>query len=379
LNLPGPDLSVVAVNYNSAGYVRDLVASLRADPFMVDGRPGSVEVIIVDNASRADDQRVLEGLRADDVCLLRNAENVGYALANNQGFHIARGRWHMVTNPDVDVVPGCLAALLEALESRPEAAVVGPLASMDPEGRVLMPPNELPDPYLESMSSLARRYSALARYNVRRRAQFAHSYWCATVPIRLPMLSGGCFLARRSTFAEHGLFDPGYPLYYEDTDLFRRFHQKGLELWHVPEARIVHHFSRSATPRMKAAMYRNAVSARRYFRRFFGGAGQRTWARISERANAGDPSRSPYPLTILGPVPDPPTLDLGSRAGTYLEVAGNPQFTLAVGIFPESPGSFDIPRSFWDQLGPGEYWARASHPSDHETLNAWKVIKCPKT
>jgi len=374
-----PDLSVVVVNYNSAIYVEKLITSLAADSFHVDGRPGSMEIVIVDNASRNEDQQRLAALPGPGVRLLRNPENVGYALANNQGLHVTRGRWHLVTNPDVEVVPGCIQALIDTLEAQPDAAVVGPLASMDPEGIVLMPPNELPDPYLETLSGLAPRYPALARYNVRRRARFAHPYWTATSAFPMPMLSGGFFLARRSTFEEHGLFDPGYPLYYEDTDLFRRFHERGLQLWHVPAARIVHHFSRSATPRMKASMYRNTVGARRYFRRFFGGAGQRTWMRICIRGSEGNAAISPYDLTEIGPIADPPRLDLGAVAGTYLEVAGNPQFTLAVGIFPETTGTIDLPASFWGQLGPGEYWIRTADPRSHETLHAWKVTKCQKT
>ena len=337
-------------------------------------------MIVVDNASRTDDHRRIEALLEPRVRLVRNTENLGYALANNQGFHVARGRFHAVVNPDARVVPGCLQALLDALAGLPAAAIVGPLATMDADGRVLMPPNDLPDPYLDQITALARAWPGVARWNARRRARFADSYWTAREPQRLPMLSGAFFLGARTTFEEHGLFDPGYPLYYEDTDLFRRYHERDLGLWHVPAARIVHHFSRSALGRLKAALYRHTIGARRYFRTWFGEAGLRAHLTAEARATAlSAADRVPFTLRDVPAGADPPTLVIPDRPGTFLEVAGNPHFTLGVGIYPGTGGDFTIPAGFWDDLAPTSYWCRAVAPPDYETLTAWRVTKCPRT
>ena len=127
---PAPDLSVVVVNYQCANYTLGLIDTLRRDPFEVDGRAGRLEITVVDNASRGDDvARLAEA--GPGVRLIRNTENAGYALANNQGLRASSGRWHLVVNPDVRILPGTLGALLRALETLPEAGLVGPLASMD--------------------------------------------------------------------------------------------------------------------------------------------------------------------------------------------------------------------------------------------------------
>lgn len=374
------DLSVTVVNYNSSQYLFPLLESLENDPFKVDGRRGTYRVVVVDNASPDEDHRRLEAVRGDRVSLLRNSENLGYGLANNQGFHVTRSRWHLVCNPDVRIVPGCLQTLLDTLESRPRAGVVGPLATMDLEREVLMPPNELPDPYLESLNALSRAYPQVARYNARRRSRQAWRYWTACEPMPMAMLSGGFFLGRRSTFRQHGLFDPGYPLYYEDTDLFRRLRERGMELWHVPQARIVHHFSRSTLTRQKAAMYRHRVGARRYFRGHFGEAGLRAWEAVHRRGDApGREHECPFELEEVRAGKEPPALDAGGGRERALEVAGNPQFTLAVGIIPSSPGAYRLPDSFWEQLGPGRYWMRAVDLRTFETLKAWLLNKTPST
>ncbi|MAG55061.1 MAG: hypothetical protein CMJ83_02095 [Planctomycetes bacterium] len=376
-----PDLSIVVVNYNTSLYVEALFDTLFDSTVLIDGRDAVIEIVLVDNASRDEDHERLSRLAADPrVRLVRNTENVGYAIANNQGLHITSGKWHCVSNPDVMVQPGCLQRLIDCVETLPDAAIVGPMATMDKDGEVFMPPNELPDPYIEALTATSRHEHAVCRYNVRRRARYACRYWMATEPIPVAMLSGGFFLGRRDTFEDHGLFDPCYPLYYEDTDLFRRFHEQGLRLWHVPDARIVHHFSRSAIPRMKAAMYRNVVGARRYFKKFFGHAGLRTWNDMQDRAARFDRDQEcPYEFEAVPPTSTPPTLDLPEGEDVYVEVAGNPKFSLTVGIFPGRAGPYELPMSFWLELANIDYWCRAASVRTGDTIKVWRLTKCPAT
>lgn len=364
----------MVVNYESAGLLGDLATSLQAQEFEVDGRAGTLEVIVVDNASRRDDDAALSALAAQGVRLVRNTENVGYAIANNQGLHVARGRYHLVSNPDVRVGPGCIGSLIAALEGAGGEAVVGPLASIDGEAQVFLPPNELPDPWLEAVVQAGRHEAAIARYHCRRRSRHAHAFWTAEAPMALSMLSGGFFLGLRESFLDHGLFDPGYPLYYEDTDLFRRLRWKGVQLLHVPAARIVHLFSRSANLRMNAAMYRNRIGAARYFARWFGEAGGRARDHALDRADRrGADHECPWPLEEITPGAASPVLEVPDVPGAYLEFAGNARFSLAAGIFPEAAGAFTLPSAFWNDLAPVRYWARAVDPRTGDTLRAWSM------
>ncbi len=377
---PAIDLSVVVVSFNSAALVDRLIPTLIADSFHVEGRPGSLEIIVIDNASPDDDQALFDSLaRWPMVRLLRNAHNVGYSLANLQGLHLARGKWHLVSNPDVLVQPGCLNALFRALEQT-RAAIVGPLATMDPEGLVLMPPNDLPDPSTESLVQLGRRHDGIARYQLHERSRRAHAAWTASSPLPMDMLSGGFFLAARATLERYGFLDPTYPLYYEDTDLFRRYRAQGQTLFHVPDARIVHLFSRSTFSRFRGAMYRNRIGRDRYFSTHFGAAGLRTLETVLARAVARDcDGQAPFPLEILPPNSNPPTVDLPDVPGAFLEIAGQARFSLAVGLFPPAPGSFTWPRTWWESLPSVHYWCRAVDPSTGRTLKAWRVTKCPPT
>lgn len=376
-----PDVSISVVNFNSSHFLGALLNSLLDDPFTVDGRDGEVEIIIVENASPDDDHQAIEDLAGNArVRLVRNTANVGYAIANEQALRIARGKWHLVINPDVVVMPGCLQAMIDALETIEEAVVVGPLASFDPGGHVLLPPIELPDPYTESLTCAGRHDDAIARFAIRHRARAAHRFWSAVEPIPMSMLSGQCFMARRESFLEHGLFDPAYPLYYEDTDLFRRYTHAGLGLYHVPAARIVHHFSRSTMSRLKASMYRNRMGALRYFGKWFGEAGRRTFEAVHARAEqrARD-EHCPFELEDVRAGDTPPTIQVPDVEGVYLETAGNPKFSLAAAIYPESGGAFTFADIFWGALGEMTFWCRAVQPDTGDTLHAWRITKCPGT
>jgi hypothetical protein len=131
---------------------------------------------------------------------------------------------------------------------------------------------------------------------------------------------------------------------------------------------------------MKAAMHRHEVGARRYFEKFFGPTGFRVWLAARARAQTlADDAACPYPLTEVPPSFSPPSVDVPEHQGAFLEVAGNPKFSLAVGIFPPGPGSFRVPETFWNQLPLTHYWCRAVDPATGGTLRAWRLTRCPET
>jgi hypothetical protein len=377
-----PDLSAVVVNFNSADYAVGCVRSLLESGFTVEGRPGVLEITVIDNASRGNDLSTLRALEGQRVRIIANLWNVGYAIANNQGFHVSRGRYHLVINPDTRVLPGCLSMLVSHLESHDDVAAVGPAAFMDEDLEVHLPPNELPDPWIQTVQGLAQVSAPAARFNNVRRTAFAYRYWTAREPLEMEMLSGGCFLARREDLLRIGCFDPGFPLYYEDTDLFRRLRGAAGKLVHLPGARMLHFFSRSAITHMKGALHRLGISERRYFRKHFGERGARLHERlaaIAARAKDGvAPPDDPWPMTELPESALAPWLEAPSDEPYYVEIAGNPLFTLAAAAFPEGVGPFRFGPAFWDQLGPAVYWVRFVGKATLLPQRTWRVTKCPR-
>src|SRR5215471_1212506 len=100
-------VSVLITTYNSAPFLEACLTSIRKQTH------GSVEIIIVDNASTDGTRKILEawGERAKTVF---NENNIGFSAAQNQGIRAAAGDWLLALNPDVVLSPGFIAEMVGA-------------------------------------------------------------------------------------------------------------------------------------------------------------------------------------------------------------------------------------------------------------------------
>lgn len=109
-----PSVSVVITTYNRTKFLRESVASIRAQsikPF---------EIIIVDDGST---DAALAGLRSDPlfsgVVFLRNPENFGLGGARNTGIHAAKGDYIVLHDDDDVLEPRLLETALDIMERDP--------------------------------------------------------------------------------------------------------------------------------------------------------------------------------------------------------------------------------------------------------------------
>lgn len=116
-----PLLTVVTVFWNGA---EDAVRFFAAIHEASERLPFRVETIAVDNAS-SDGTADLIAQRFPWVRLIRNAENVGFAPACNQGLEVARGRLLLLLNPDCEADAEALAGMCRYLLAHPRAGAAG--------------------------------------------------------------------------------------------------------------------------------------------------------------------------------------------------------------------------------------------------------------
>ncbi|KPF71820.1 glycosyl transferase [Bosea sp. AAP35] len=207
-------ITAIVVAYDSAEVLPSCLAALAAE---------GVPAIVVDNASGDASAQIA---RAHGATVLVNARNEGYGRANNRGVLDCTTPYALIVNPDVEIRPGAVAALLAAAERYPDAGLLAPRI-VEPSGRVFLQPRSLLSP--------------------------AHLNRAGAMPIPegdacLPFLSGACLLIRRELFASLGGFDPAIFLFYEDDDLCRRLRDAGHALIHVHEAEAGHGRGRSTAP-----------------------------------------------------------------------------------------------------------------------------------
>ena len=222
MSAPVPDLSVIVVSWN----VRDLLrACLRALPDATEGL--AVEVIVVDNGS-GDGSPDIVASEFPQVTLLRNAENQGFALANNRGIATSHGRYLVLLNSDTVAPRRSLAGMAEFMDTQPRAGAASPR---------LLRPDGTPQPYAygDDPTPLYLFRRALAH----RSGGYLHD-WGVDRPIQAGWVSGACLVARRSAVDEVGGLDENIFMYFEDNDWCRRMRLKGWEVWYNPLAQITH-------------------------------------------------------------------------------------------------------------------------------------------
>ena len=225
-------LSVIIVTHNSASVLGACWRSVHSSM-------PSAEIIVVDNASTDDTQRLCEEL--DGVKLIANLVNGGYGRACNQGIAAASGSHVLFLNPDVQVSEVDLGALQLA----GDAAPFGLVAPMLKHGTHAI--SRWPVDLIRHVAGplRPRELPALPKLAPRR-----GRWWPA----------GALLLVDRQEFLGIGGFDRRFFLYYEDLDLTRRYRAAGLPVRITRSVRALHRQGTSSADHRSAAAMRQGWS-----------------------------------------------------------------------------------------------------------------------
>jgi GT2 family glycosyltransferase/glycosyltransferase involved in cell wall biosynthesis/ubiquinone/menaquinone biosynthesis C-methylase UbiE len=219
-----PAASVIIPVHNNWTYTQRCLLSLEQT-----GVTAIAEVIVVDNGS-TDETPVALSRDFPWVKVLRNEENLGFAVACNQGAAAAEGRHLVFLNNDTEVKPGWLESLMAAAEADRDVGIVGSKL-LFPDGRIQHAGVKVhygaPDPIMP----VHERYGAPD--DGENTAQEADA------------VTGASMLVRRRVFEAVGGFDERYRNGYEDVDLCFKVKQLGYRIVYEPRSVAVHYESRT--------------------------------------------------------------------------------------------------------------------------------------
>jgi GT2 family glycosyltransferase len=241
-----PEVSVILIGYKT----RQELA--RALPSLLTSSPGvDLEVVLVDNAS-GDGTVEWVGQAHPSVRVIALAENVGFARAVNLAAEAASGEYLLLLNPDTEVRPGAVDALLTFARANPRAGLVGGRTLTD-DGHT-EPSCCWGEPTLWSTLCFATGLSTAFRG----RALFdpeALPGWERDSVREVGVVTGCLLLASATTWRELGGFDPRFFMYGEDTDLSMRARAAGYRPAITPAAEVVHTIgASSAVPANRRVM-----------------------------------------------------------------------------------------------------------------------------
>ena len=280
------DVAVIIVNYGTADMAIAAVDSVlnRA----ADGL--KVEVHLVDNASPGDDAKVFRDTAprwGDAVTLHLETANHGFGRGNNVALRKLAQRAVppakvFLLNPDARLETNAVAQLSAFLDDHPKTAVVG--SAILHEGSLAPATCAFRFPGAISEFVGAVNFGPIARIFASKSVAFP-----ADMPLQqVDWVSGASMMARLDALAAVDFFDPDFFLYFEEVDLMRRLKQKGWEVWHLPQAKVVH-VAGAATGVTRITDERPPLPAywydswRMYFEKAYGRSGARlvAFARLS--------------------------------------------------------------------------------------------------
>jgi N-acetylglucosaminyl-diphospho-decaprenol L-rhamnosyltransferase len=219
-------VAAVVVNFNAGAHLGACLVSLR--------RAGVVERIVVDRGVVDDSRRLAD--RADpDHRWIDAGGNLGYGRAANLGAAASTASRLLICNPDVEVAPDAVTALLARLEVEADLGLVGPLVR-NPDGTIYPSARTFPDMADAIGHGLLGAVAPGNRFTRRYRLLD----WDHGEAARIDWVSGACFLVRRSAWDAVGGFDPRYFMYLEDVDLCWRLGALGWGVGFEPGAEVVH-------------------------------------------------------------------------------------------------------------------------------------------
>jgi len=252
------ELSIIILNYKSAGLVKQCLLGLRLVQLNIPH-----EIIVIDNNSKDSIREVLK--KFPEVRPIYLEKNKGFAAGNNAGIKAAKGRYILLLNPDIAVLAGAIEKMVLFLEKHPRSGMVVPQL-LNPDRSVQMSVMKFP----KFLMPLYRRTA----FGKSRRAQgilddYLMSDWNHTDTRRIDWALGACLLVKREAVDDVGFLDERYFLYVEDTDWCRRFWEKRWEIYYVHDAQMVHyHMRESASKFFSRLNLIHILSWLKYFSKF---------------------------------------------------------------------------------------------------------------
>lgn len=370
------DVAAVLLNYNSGALCASAVQSLLDQRFSGSDGPGgaagSLQIVVVDNASPIDQRAQLDPLRALGVELIYHDRNDGYSGGINLGLTRVDAEYVLIANPDILVLGDALERMLAALRGDPTVGAVGPRGFLDPGRFLLLPPNDLPTLSLHLRASLGRVHRGIARRLAHQRSRRFLAAWQAQEPFPIDMISGFGMLLPTSLARELGPFDEGYPFYFEDADLCRRLRRAGRRIVIEPRAEVVHYYDQSARSARAEVSRRYAISKEYYYRKHYGLLGAWLFRCAEQYAERRSPVKEGWRFARfdhLGEFERPVTIDLPDEREFVFEITTDPAFLFCGGHCAKG-SSITIGQSCWDRLDPGHWFARLLDVRDLSLIRA---------
>ncbi len=234
-----PRLSIIILSYNTKKVTEQCLISLLKS--LKTENQLEYEIIIVDNASSDGTIKSLTSLRVNELRVIQNKKNLGFAKANNQGLKAAKGEYILFLNSDVIIEKLQFKRLLNYLDSRPEVGVC--TVRVDLTNGAIDPASHRGFPTIWNSLCYFLKLEKLLGFIpfINRIFGGYHMVWYDLQTIHeIDSPSGAFYLSRKKILDKVNGFDEQFFMYGEDLDLSYRIKKIGYKILYYPLFHVTH-------------------------------------------------------------------------------------------------------------------------------------------
>lgn len=219
--MPHCRVTFISSLHNCLPLTQAMLASLEATVDFTDK-----QLVLIDDASSDGTASYLKTLvRREEITLLQNASNLGFAASNNFAAQAAKGEILVFINNDLELSENWLAPMLEALSSGTDAGAIGNVQRNFSSGLIDHAGIFFDLEGLPTHAHKNRRHPPRGSI------------------IERNAVTAACLAIRKDVFESVGGFDESYRNGCEDVDLCMKLKQNGFRLYVALKSVVRHHVS----------------------------------------------------------------------------------------------------------------------------------------
>jgi GT2 family glycosyltransferase len=216
-------VSIIIVNYKSAQLTINCIDSIKKFTQKI-----SFEVVVVDNDSQDDSEKIIKTSHPD-IVWVQTGYNAGFSRGNNAGFRVASGDYLLLLNADTLLFEDTISLTFKRLQERPDIAVIAGLQ---------VNPDMSPMYYYRNRNDFRKfLYVVPNRFEKVLDTFFPQPQF--TDPNQAELPCGAFMMLSRETLQKAGNMDEDFFMYAEDFEWASRLRKVG-KLCYFEDIKFIH-------------------------------------------------------------------------------------------------------------------------------------------
>ncbi len=228
------DISIVIISWKMKELLQSCLQSIYKFTTKVE-----FEIIVIDNHSQDGTSEMIES-EFPEIILLKNKENRGVAPARNQGMALAKGKYVLILDADVELIEDSILKLYEFMAGNPDCGVVG--------SKLVSTDLQLQTSCKRFPNLLSFIFRRLEHFEVIRNSKTLQYHtmqdWDHKEIKEVDYLIGACQFIRADVIKKIGMYDDKIFYGPEDIDFCLRIWKAGWKVMYFPHTQLVHHEQR---------------------------------------------------------------------------------------------------------------------------------------